>query len=383
MNVNQKPRGIILSEQVVNQLRPAKVFSDAIVRPKHASSSTEPCQITSVSFDDTGEKCLTCGEDENFVVWDARKGSKSMTFPSQKYGVSLARFTHRSANILHASTKMNDHAIRYHSTHDNKYLSYFKGHTARVLSLQINPTNDTFLSAGDDGTARLWDLRMPSCVGLLNDVGGATVAAFDNTGAVLAVACSDTQTIMLYSAASMDKAPFHYASLIDSVLAQTAQPPPKPIFSSLSFSNDGKYLLVGTSSDAHYILDAFTLQMTHRLVGHQGLERDRHGQKDIQPRRGASGEELSWSADSQWIASGSADSTVYLWRVEGSQTDSSTTIPQFCKPVVTLRSGDTHEATGIRTVAFNPRFAMLAAAGEKLSFWLPAKDEESKIAEGW
>jgi hypothetical protein len=56
---------------------------------------------------------------------------KVKTFHSKKYGISHARFAHRSQNIIHASTKGDDHALRYHSMHDNKYLSYFKGHTGR------------------------------------------------------------------------------------------------------------------------------------------------------------------------------------------------------------------------------------------------------------
>ena len=38
----------------------------------------------------------------------------------------------------------------------------------------------------------------------INDVGGSSVAAFDNSGMVFAVACSQTQTIMLYAVSSMD-----------------------------------------------------------------------------------------------------------------------------------------------------------------------------------
>lgn len=137
-----------------------------------------PLQINSICFDDTGETCVTAGDDESFVFWDARKGVKRRTFYSKKYGIDLARFTHKAQNILHASTKGGDHAVRYHSAHENKYISYFRGHTARsvcpraretnmrpkpdygrVRSLQMCPINDSFISSGEDGTVRLWDLR--------------------------------------------------------------------------------------------------------------------------------------------------------------------------------------------------------------------------------
>ena len=32
-----------------------------------------------------------------------------------------------------------------------------------VRSLQVSPIDDTFISAGDDGTVRMWDLRLPEC----------------------------------------------------------------------------------------------------------------------------------------------------------------------------------------------------------------------------
>lgn len=54
---------------------------------------------------------------------------------------------HHRNNILHASTRLPSsepadpikaNAIRYHSTHDNKYLMYFQGHTAKYVSLQLS-----------------------------------------------------------------------------------------------------------------------------------------------------------------------------------------------------------------------------------------------------
>ena len=74
-------------------MKPAKVFSEAVnrhdvpVSPAGSSTPDVPPQIISLAFDDTGEKCLTAGEDEGFVIWDARKarsvhGGLSLPCPS-------------------------------------------------------------------------------------------------------------------------------------------------------------------------------------------------------------------------------------------------------------------------------------------------------------
>lgn len=81
----------------------------------------------------------------------------------------------------------------------------------------MNPVDDTFISAGDDGTVRIWDLRMQACKvwrgcydllltaqGVLNDMGGSTIAAFDSSGCVFAVACGQTQTVLLFDASTLD-----------------------------------------------------------------------------------------------------------------------------------------------------------------------------------
>ena len=47
------------------------------------------------------------------------------------------------------STK-SDHAIRYHSLHQNVYIRHFSGHTDRVTSLEMSPIEDQFLSCSTD-----------------------------------------------------------------------------------------------------------------------------------------------------------------------------------------------------------------------------------------
>ena len=52
---------------------------------------------------------------------------------------------------------------RYMSLKENKYIRYFGGHDKRVVTLAMNPADDTFLSGSLDKSIRLWDLRSNHC----------------------------------------------------------------------------------------------------------------------------------------------------------------------------------------------------------------------------
>lgn len=104
------------------------------------------------------------------------------------------------------------------------------------------------------------------------------------------------------------------------------------MYTSLKFSNDGKWLLVGTSSDTHYVVDAFEGVLVARLEGLflsvpkliageplicfeqsgtvpsgiMGLERSivPPYERPMEPAVGISSEELSWTPDGRYIISG-------------------------------------------------------------------------------
>lgn len=327
-----------------------------------------PRQISGLSFDDRGDQVLTAAEDETFRLYNTRTGKHVKTLHSKKYGVDLPRFTHKNTAIIHASTKEDD-TIRYHSLHDNKYLQYFKGHKAKVISLEMSPVDDGFMSGSMDKTVRLWDLRAPTARGLLS-LPSSPVVAYDATGLVFAVAVNHYSRILLYDQANYDKAPFMVITLEDPVLS-TISYPPRPIYvTSLAFSSNGKYLLVGCSGNAHYVIDAFEGYILARLEGFTGLEARKMGAHvSIDPAKGSSGEEVSWTADSKFVLSGSLDGRVLIWDLQhlSSLPVDLKRPPQRLKPTSSLEGhpGPT------RCVKFNPRYAMLCTAGAELAFWLP------------
>ncbi len=284
---------------------------------------------------------------------------------SKKYGVDLPRFTHKNTAIIHASTKEDD-TIRYHSLHDNKYLQYFKGHKGRVVSLEMSPIDDGFMSGSEDKTVRLWDLRSPNCRGLLN-LPASPVVAYDTSGLVFAVGVNQYSRILLYDQANFDKAPFLTITLEDPSLTRISYPPRAIYMTSLSFSTDGKYLLVGCSGDAHYVMDAFEGHLLAKLEGHKGLERRRlEAQPTMEPSRGCSGEEVSWTPDSKFVVSGSLDGRICVWdlsNLEGKQ--GPINLKAETRPLQPFAVLEGHPGPS-RCVKFNPRLAMMASAGAEL-----------------
>ncbi|KAL0065257.1 hypothetical protein AAF712_007768 [Marasmius tenuissimus] len=338
-----------------------------------------PRHITGITFDDRGDTLVTAGEDESFRLYSCKSGKQLKILNSKKYGINLPRFTHKSTAILYASTKEDD-SIRYHSLHDNKYLSYFKGHRGKVTSLEVSPIDDGFMSGSEDKTVRLWDLRMGlggMCRGLLNLPTKEPVVAYDSGGLVFAVAVNGYQRILLYDQANYDKAPFLVIDLEDPTLTQISYPP-RPIYvTSLSFSSDGKFLLVGASGDAHYILDAFQGTVLAKLEGHVGLERRTiNERRGIECGRGISGEEASWTPDSKYVVGGSLDGKVCIWDIQNlgdaASIEAAASMPagtamKKIQPLVKLEG---HPGPA-RCVKFNPRLAMMCTAGSELAFWLP------------
>lgn len=143
---------------------------------------------------------------------------------------------------------------------------------------------------------------------------------------------------------------------------------------SLQISNNGQYILVGTDSDVHYLYDAFDLKPIRRLTGHRPLGKN-------------SGEEVSFTADSRYVVSGSAEGGVYFWslpadKLDAAETDANGKVVKAAKTLqadVVIHSSDPSVRFTSRVVKFNPRFSVLAVGGEELVSW---RDRRRRFANG-
>lgn len=243
---------------------------------------------------------------------------------------------------MHTSTKEDD-TIRYHSLHDNKYIRYFKGHKQRVVSFDMSPADDAFISGALDDTVRLWDLRTPNCQGLVN-IRGSPCVAFDPSGAVFAIGL-DSQTVRLYDIRNFDKGPFAMIPPLDTTQQQQPVFRYGDVWNAIKFSNNGKDMLISTRQEHIYLLDSINCTLSHTLTGHtnqMGLDL-----------------EASFTPDGKFVLSGSQDGSIHGWEVATG------------KKVCELKG----HTSSCNVIQMNPKYLQLVSGCHSLAFWIPSVTE--------
>jgi len=289
-------------------------------------------RINFLDFSYDGLRCITSGEDDQMVIYSCEAGVEKQVVRSLKYGCDLVHFTHASNTIVYASNKEGkDHAIRYMSLHDNKYLRYFGGHTAKVVSLSVSPVDDSLISGSLDRSVRLWDLRLPDPVGVMQ-CQGRPIASFDPEGLIFSVGVQ-SEMIKLYDVRSFDKGPFStFKYRIETGCDWTG----------IKFSLDGKLMMLTTNGTVIRVIDAYEGKPLFTLAGYQN-------NKGLPI-------EASFTPDSQFVVSGSTDGRLHVWRTENGAK-------------VGVLNGN--HANAVTNVQFNPKYALMASACHSLSFWVP------------
>ncbi|GBF90019.1 hypothetical protein Rsub_02725 [Raphidocelis subcapitata] len=289
----------------------------------------------SAAFHRVYDLLVAATDDDELHLFDLREGKPHRPpLPCRKYGAAAVAWTHSHTDVLHASTKGNSHAVRYLSVESNQYHQYFEGHQARVTCVDMSPKNDTFLSAGQDRTVRLWDLRTPICQAVLS-APAQPVAAFDQQGLVFAVG-ADSGVVRLYDARGYTKGPFE--TFVVPELVNTPTP-----FRQLLFSNDGN-TLVAVAGRTAYVLDAFAGALKHavRLGGPET----------------AAPSQVSLSFDGAYLISGcDATGAVGVWSAAtGSRVAEWRAAAADAPP---------------RVAAWAPRRLMAVSGSMALAFWIP------------
>ncbi|CAH0043030.1 unnamed protein product [Clonostachys solani] len=344
---------------VISTFRPTKLF-----KRDDARDGRQHPHIQSLDYDDDGELVLASYSDETIQIYSVKEGRHDKSALSKKYGVKLAKFTHTNSSIIYASTKQNN-AIRYLATHDNSFIRYFEGHEGDVTCLSVHPGSDTFISCSQDNTVRIWDTQSKHWQGQLN-LKLPTLAAYDPSGSVFAVACPSAGSILLYDARNYDKAPFSTIDIVEQGRKVDTQSLVKG-WTKLEFSNDGKSLLLGTRGGGHFLLDAFEGTLKAYLYkASGGTRRLAPGETGTANGIGAdsapldSSGECCFTPDGRYVISGTKKD-VLVWDTRSTPGENKVLEPTWTLP-------DKREAA---VLSFNPRYNFFATGDQELVFWLP------------
>ncbi|EPS71196.1 hypothetical protein M569_03563, partial [Genlisea aurea] len=311
-----------LTEEIIQSMEVGMAFRDYNGR------------ISSMDFHKTSSYLVTASDDESIRLYDVANATCLKTINSKKYGVDLVSFTSHPTTVIYSSKNGWDESLRLLSLNDNKYLRYFKGHRDRVVSLSLCSRKDCFISGSLDRTVLLWDQRADKCQGLLR-VQGRPAAAYDDQGLVFAIAFGGY--IRMFDARKYEKGPFDIFSLGGDMSEANV----------IKFSNDGRLMLLTTSSGHIHVLDSFrgTLLSTF----------------NVKPVHNDSTLEASFSPEGMFVISGSGDGSVCAWNVRSGKEVGSWMSKEAYSPVI----------------KWCPGSLMFVTGSSELSFWVP---DLSKLA---
>lgn len=231
------------------------------------------------------------------------------------------------------------------------------------------PSSDDFLSCAEDDTVRLWSINSQNARGVLK-LHGATLAAYDPSASVIAIASGVTQSILMYDLRNFDKAPFATFDMQDIESRFDPQARGKD-WTKLEFSNDGKSILVGTGGVGHYVLDGFEGTLRHFCKRPAPSQRRSPGQPATSGIAGQG--DVCFSPDGQFVLGGSGnDDGVAVWDIREADNAREELNAYTHLPFPDAKKDRTE------IICYNPRFNLICTADRAISMWMPDKELYAK-----
>lgn len=239
--------------------------------------------VNDVEFSPDGRYILSGGADAA-LLWDAETGELLQAFADHLSAVRLVLF---SPDSQFAYTGSWDGTARMWTTSSPAQRYVFAEHSAKLNVIAISPDGSYALTGGDDSTAYLWELETGESQLEMSFDSTVTGAAFSPDSQWMLVGSADG-IVSLWDVSSRQQ--LHRFEL-DNPMS----------YNTLAFSPDGKY--IGASAFNEMLLwDTATFELVHRMDGHTNWIST-----------------IAFSPDSQYVLTGSKDTTAVLWNVETGQ----------------------------------------------------------------
>ncbi len=238
--------------------------------------------VTSVAFSSNGQTLASGSIDNTMRLWSVAEKKSLHTF----------KHTHRVTSVAFSpdgqmlASGSGDNTMRLWSVAEKKLWHTFEGHSSYVASVVFSPDGQTLASGSYDNTVRLWSVAEKKPLHTFKEhTHYATSVAFSSDGKTLASGSRD-KTVRLWSIA--EKKPLH------TLKGHTYEA------TSVAFSPDDQTLASGSGDHTVRLWSTTSGQCLTVIQGFNGAVNS-----------------VAWyeSAEGVWLATGSSDKAIRLWKV--------------------------------------------------------------------
>jgi WD40 repeat protein/serine/threonine protein kinase len=242
--------------------------------------------LLALAFSPDGSQVVTGSRDSKVQFWDVKAGKLRQTVQLPGSGVDALAFSPDGTRLAAALGNANkgqasERSVCLLDGRSGDVLRTLTGHTDGVLAVRFAPDGRRLVSAGFDGTVRVWDAATGAMLAILTGHDDTVAAvAFSKDGRLLASASHD-HTVRLWDA--------HTLGPLD-VLRHGS------IVYAVAFSPDDTRLAAGCEDNTIRLWDVATRQEVAELHGHKAYV---HA--------------LAFDPDGTRLVSASGDFTVRVW----------------------------------------------------------------------
>jgi WD40 repeat protein len=128
-----------------------------------------------VNFSPDGKRLLSCGEDASIRIWDVESGALIRTLSGHSRTVWDARFSPDGKIIASGSF---DSKVKLWDASSGTLIRILDGHSQAVAALIFSHNGRTLATCSDDKTIKLWDVRHGNLIKTLRQPEHAQAVAF-------------------------------------------------------------------------------------------------------------------------------------------------------------------------------------------------------------
>jgi len=155
--------------------------------------ATHNSHVTCCSFTKSDHQIITGSGDTTCALWDVESATTIRSFRGHNADVLSLHFSSRAGGTTFVSGGC-DESVRIWDLRNGQCVQYFEAHQADVNSVRFFPTGDAVVSASDDATLRLFDLRADremAIYGKDSIIFGASSVDFSLSGRLLMAGYND------------------------------------------------------------------------------------------------------------------------------------------------------------------------------------------------